>query len=397
MIAARSVPRMAAVSFHLRRVFQGLRTEGSGAGRETAAVALGVFIGCLPLYGLHLAICWVVGLLLGLNRLKMYFAANVSNPFVAPWLVFAEVQVGAFVRQGSFHPVTRQYIASTGVKVFGVDALIGSIFVGAALAFLAAWGTYSLVRASGDDRPFAELVRNASDRYVGTSITAWEFARGKLRMDPIYRATLVPGVLSAGGELLDVGCGQGLALALLAEARRAVKQGTWPPDWPPPPRFDRMTGVELRRRIARLARTALDGDAEIIEADVRTIPLAPACTVLLFDVLQLLPPPDQDALIAHLATRLDRNGAILVREADAGAGWRFATVRIGNRLKLIASGSWRQRFYPRTLDQWRECFARHGFAIDVRPMGNEPFANVMFRLTVAPAASAPPPRSAPAA
>ena len=38
--------------------------------------------------GLHLAICWVVGFLLGLNRLKMYFAANVSNPFVAPWLVY---------------------------------------------------------------------------------------------------------------------------------------------------------------------------------------------------------------------------------------------------------------------------------------------------------------------
>src|SRR5215510_9660653 len=112
---------MPAVSVRFRRLFQGLRTEGGGAARETAAVALGVFIGCLPLYGLHLAICWIVGLVLGLNRLKMYFAANVSNPFVAPWLVFAEVQVGALVRRGSFHPVTREYIASTGLKVFGVD------------------------------------------------------------------------------------------------------------------------------------------------------------------------------------------------------------------------------------------------------------------------------------
>src|SRR5262249_39134830 len=208
MIAARLFSRMAAVSARLRRSFQGLRTEGGGARRETAAVALGVFIGCLPLYGLHLAICWIVGFVLGLNRLKMYFAANVSNPVVAPWLVFAEVQVGALVRRGSFHPVSREYIASTGLTVFGIDALIGSVLVGAALAVVAAWGTYSLVRASGDDRPFAELVRRASDRYVGTSITAWEFARGKLRMDPIYRATLAPGVLPAGGTLVDVGCGQ---------------------------------------------------------------------------------------------------------------------------------------------------------------------------------------------
>jgi uncharacterized protein (DUF2062 family) len=378
-------------------LFQGLRTEGAGARRETAAVALGVFIGCLPLYGLHLPICWIVGFLLGLNRLKMYFAANVSNPFVAPWLIFAEVQVGAWVRRGSFHPVTREYIASTGLTVFGVDALVGSIFVGATLAVLAAWGTYSLVRVSDeDDRPFAELVRRASDRYVGTSITAWEFARGKLRMDPIYRVTLSPDVLPSGGTLLDVGCGQGLALALLIEARNAVENGTWPAQWPPPPRFDQMIGIELRKRVVKIARAALEADAEIIDADVRAIPLAPAHAILLFDVLQLLPRADQETLLANMAARLDGDGVVLVREADASAGWRFAAVRFGNRLKLIASGNWRQPFHARTMDDWRACFVRHGFQTAAQPMGKGPFANVMFRLTVAPAASARPTQSSPA-
>src|SRR5947207_9697058 len=372
---------MGAVSVHFRRLFQGLRTEGAGARRETAAVALGVFIGCLPVYGLHLTICWIVGFLLGLNRLKMYFAANVSNPFVAPWLVFTEVQVGAWVRRGSFHPVTREYIASTGLSVFGIDALVGSMFVGTALACLAALGTYSLVHGSDEDRPFLELVRRASDRYVGTSVTAWEFARGKLRMDPIYRATLSPDVLPAGGTLLDVGCGQGLALALLAEARIAVDTGTWPAEWPLPPRFDRMTGIELRRKVAKMARAALDADATVIEADARDLPLEPAHAVLLFDVLQLLTGDEQDALLAELAARLDRGGVLLVREADASGGWRFAAVRLGNRLKQIVSGRWRQPFHPRTDAEWRACFARHGFHIDARPMGKAPFANIMFRLS----------------
>jgi uncharacterized protein (DUF2062 family)/SAM-dependent methyltransferase len=395
MIAAIFVSPMAAVSVQLRRLFQGLRTEGAGARRETAAVALGVFIGCLPLYGLHLAICWVLGFLLGLNRLKMYFAANVSNPFVAPWLVFAEVQVGAWVRRGSFHPVTRDYIASTGLSVFGVDALVGSMFVGAVLAFLAAWGTYSLVRVAGEDRPFADLVRRASDRYVGTSITAWEFARGKLRMDPIYRSTLSPDLLPSGGTLVDVGCGQGLALALLAEARDLAAAGAWPARWPPPPRFDRLVGIELRKRVAKIARAALESDADIIDADVRRLPLAPARAVLLFDVLQLLPPHDQESLVAHLAARLEDGGAIIVREADASAGWRFAAVRLGNRLKLLVSGSWRQPFHPRTESDWRAFFARHGFDVEARPMGKAPFANVMFRLTAA--AAGRPFQSSPAA
>jgi SAM-dependent methyltransferase len=319
----------------------------------------------------------------------MYFAANVSNPFVAPWLVFAEVQVGGWVRRGSFHPVTREYITSTGLAVFGIDALVGSVVIGATIATLAAWGTYSLLRVSAEDRPFADLVRRASDRYVGTSITAWEFARGKLRMDPIYRATLSPDVLPSGGTLLDVGCGQGLALALLVEARLAADNGTWPARWPPPPRFDRMTGIELRKRVAKIARAALETDAEIIDADVRGVPLGPAHAVLLFDVLQLLPREDQDTLLANMAARLDRDGVLLVREADASAGWRFTAVRFGNRLKLIATGKWRQPFHARTETDWRACFASHGFRIDARPMGKPPFANVMFRLTVEPAASAP--------
>src|SRR6476660_7317340 len=125
---------MGAVSVQLRRLFQGLRTEGAGVARETAAVALGVFIGCLPLYGLHLPICWVLGFVLGLNRLKMYFAANVSNPFIAPWLLFAEVQIGAWMRRGTFHAITRDSITSAGLAVLGMDALVGSVFVGALLA-----------------------------------------------------------------------------------------------------------------------------------------------------------------------------------------------------------------------------------------------------------------------
>jgi len=384
---------MRSVSVRIRRRFQGLRTEGAGARRETAAVALGVFIGCLPLYGLHLTICWLVGYVFGLNRLKMYFAANVSNPFVAPWLVVAEVQAGAWVRRGTFHPVTREYIASTSVWAFGIDALVGSLFIGAVLAVLAAVATYSLVRGSGEDRRFADLVRRASDRYVGISITAWEFARGKLRMDPIYRATLSPDVLVSGGSLVDVGCGQGLALALLTEARCALDAGTWPVDWPPPPRFDRMIGIELRRRVAKIARAALETDAEVIVADVRTLSLNPFRAVLLFDVLQLLAPHDQEALLAEMTARLEPGGVILVREADASAASRFNLVRLGNRLKSFVSGSWRQPFHPRSAVEWTACFARHGLRSDASPMGTRLFTNMMFRLIREPAASAPPPQT----
>jgi len=373
----------------VRRAFTGLRKEGAGAARETAAIALGVFIGCLPFYGFHLLLCWVAGALFGLNRLKMYLAANVSNPFVAPWLIVAEVQTGAWVRRGALHPLSRDAIASTGLAVFGLDALVGSLVVGAILAAIAAAGTYSLVRESGTDRWFGDLVRRAADRYVESSITAWEFARGKLRMDPAYRAVLSVEVLSSGRTLVDIGCGQGLTLALLAEARLSCEEGRWPDDRPPPPQFDRMIGVESRRRVAVIARAALVGAADVVEGDARAIDLEPAHAVLLFDVLHLMPPGDQEALLAAIARRLDPSGVVLVREADAGGGWRFVAVRLGNRLKALVTATARQQtFCPRTQAEWRACFTRLGFESEMRSMDEgTPFANVLFRLTAADAAA----------
>src|SRR5207244_3907035 len=112
---------------------------------------------------------------------------------------------------------------------------------------------------------------------------------------------------------------------------RRARDGAWPSGWPAPPRFDSAIGVELRTRTARLAQRALESDAVILAADTRRLP-PPACrTALLLDVLHMMPKPEQDAVIASLASALDADGVILVREADASAGWRFAAVRVGNR------------------------------------------------------------------
>jgi uncharacterized protein (DUF2062 family)/SAM-dependent methyltransferase len=373
------------IAARFRRTFYGLRTEGSGPGREAVAIGVGVFLGCLPFYGFHLLMCWAVGTVFRLNRLKVYLAANISNPLVAPWLILAELQAGALVRNGSFQAISPHAIRSAGLSAVGVDLLVGSLVVGGVLALIAGGGIYATLRGPAGDSGFTELVRRASDRYVGSSITAWEFARGKLRNDPLYRATLFGKLLPSGGTLLDVGCGQGLTLALLAEARRAVDEGIWPPSSPVPPRFDRMIGVEIRPRVAELARAALAGDADIVHSDARALAAVDARAVLLFDVLHLLDADEQDAILVSLAKTLDRQGVMLVRDADAGGGWRFRAVRLGNRLKALAVGVRGQRFCFRTRDEWLECFDRNGFEAEVQPMGQgTPFANLLFRLTVKP-------------
>jgi uncharacterized protein (DUF2062 family)/SAM-dependent methyltransferase len=365
----------------MRRLVHQLRTEGGTPAREAIAVGLGVFVGCSPWYGFHFAICWGLGWLLRLNRLKMYLAANISNPLVAPFLILGELQTGAWIRRGVPHALTLDTVRTTNPWTFGADLVVGSVVVGAVLGTVLGFAIWLSTRARDRDPVFGALVARAADRYLATSITAWEFARGKMRGDPLYRTALTRGHLGSGGVLVDVGCGQGLMLALLAEASDLWRAGGWP-GLAAAPVFDRLIGIETRPRVATLAQRALGDDATVAAADARTYAPNGCRAVLFFDVLHMMPESDQAGLLEAMTRALEPGGVMLVREADAAAGRRFAAVRLGNRLKALVFGNWRQTFHFRTAEQWRQAFEQLGF--HVQSLGADegtPFGNVLFVLT----------------
>jgi SAM-dependent methyltransferase/uncharacterized protein (DUF2062 family) len=365
----------------LQRAIHALRTEGDSRVRESIAVGLGLLIGCSPFWGVHFGLCWLAGASFRLNRLKMYLAANVINPVVIPPLLYAEVQVGAFARQGHGVALTWEMVKPERIWTFGIDLVVGSLIVGVIVGGVGAIVTYAARRPARD--PFFQLlVRRASDRYLDTGITAWEFARGKLSGDPVYAAALTTELSAATGTLLDLGCGQGLMLALVAEAQQTAAQGAWDTARPDPPRFTRLVGVETRPRIAAMAARALEHEADIVSGDARVAGL-PSCDVaLLFDVLHMMPDVDQRSLLRAVHRALAPGGRLLVREADASAGWRFAMVRTGNALKAVLTGHWRQRFAYRAAAQWRALLQEEGFTPHVQPMSDgTPFANVLLVAT----------------
>jgi uncharacterized protein (DUF2062 family)/SAM-dependent methyltransferase len=362
----------------LRRIFYDLRTEASGPRRDAAALGVGILIGCVPVYGFHLLLVWSVGWLLRLNRLKMYVASNISNPLFSPVLLFTELQVGAWARRQHFHDLSISAIRTTNLWTYGGDLLLGSLIIGTTLGLGVAAATYATSGASRRD-PLAALWESASDPYLPFSITAWEFARGTLRGDPLYRTTVTAGFSRDGGILVDVGCGQGLMLSVLAQAQRQWAAGTWPAGAPPPPRFDRLVGIEVRPRIARLARQALGPAVEILSSDAREA-MPPADAMLFFDILHMVPPDDQERLIARAVAALGPGGTILIREADPSGGWRFMMVRLGHRLKSIVVGQWSQSFHFRTSTEWASLLSREGLDVTVQPLADgTPLANVMLR------------------
>jgi hypothetical protein len=129
-----------------------------------------------------------------------------------------------------------------------------------------------------------------------------------------------------------------------------------------------------------LARQALGPAAEVLSSDARESMPSAADAVLFFDVLHLVLPDDQERLIARAAASLTPGGTILIREADPSGGWRFLAVRVGNRLKSIAVGRWRQPFHFRTSSAWASLLSREGLDVAVQPLGEgTPFANFLLR------------------
>ncbi len=354
-----------------RRVFQNLRLEYPGPNRDAAAIGVGAFIGCLPFFGFHLLLTMMVGRVLHLNRLKMYAAANVSNPIMAPFLLYAEVQTGAWLRRRDTRDLTVAAIRQIDPWSLGGDLLLGSVCVGALIGVLLALSTLAIKPAVPLSPALEAVFAAAADRYMVSTITAWEFARGKLRGDGVY-AALFSGILPSGGTFADIGCGQGLTLAALVEGRHL----------PAAPTFARLIGIETRRRVAAIARVALGSDAEIVDAYAPEGLPPDISAAALFDVLHLMPPADQEALLVAIGSRTTSDAVLLVREADRDSPHGFMRVRIGNQIKAIAVGRWKQRFYFRGVREWKALFIRLGWHVEMPAIANAAgFANVLFRLT----------------
>lgn len=365
----------------LQRMIYTLRTEGGTRGQEASAIGLGLAIGFSPFVGLHLGMCIGLGWLLGLNRLKLYLAANLVNPLIMPFVLAVEVQAGSWLRRGETYPVSLDAFVTLTPWNVGLDLLVGGMVLSIAGGLVAGLLTYAALGRRYRDPGYAKLSAAAADRYLGSSTTAWEFARAKLRGDPVYRAVLASGWLPRSGVLVDVGCGPGLLLALVAQVIEDARDGAWPPaGFPAAPEDLRLVGIELRPRAAAVARHALGDEAEILTADATVAPLPESIDcVALFDVLHLVDRAAQVPLVARLAAAMRPGALLLVREADAAAGWRFRMVRAGNRVTALVRGRWRPHFAFRTATEWQATLADLGFDVDVAPMGEgTPFANVLL-------------------
>jgi uncharacterized protein (DUF2062 family) len=345
----------------LARLWRLLRGGDASPKKRALACALGLFIGCLPLYGLHFPLCLGVCLLFRLDVVITYLAANISNPFVAPFLVTAEVEIGSLLLDGRHAAFDLARARELGPVGFMKQAALGSVVLGGVLGALG--GALTFVLASlGTKREDAveHAIARTVERYRGARPGDRYYVAGKLRHDPVLRLIVELGVPL--GRTLDAGAGRGqlgLCLVELGLART-------------------LRGFDADPRKIEVARAAAGESAEFEVGDLGTFSFPSCDTILLVDVLHYLPAAAQDELLVRSLRALEPGGRLLLRDVD-GSGPKSFLTRFLERI-ATATG-WhlkKSSLCFRPASEWLAVIEREGLTFSVRGASEgTPFSNVL--------------------
>lgn len=229
----------------------------------------------------------------------------------------------------------------------------------------------------------AALLAAASAYYRPAGQFARQFARVKLKSDPVFRAILAQGLLAGRERLLDLGAGQGLLAAFLLAARSchaSERLGAWPRGWPAPPDFASYVGIEINPQEVRRARRAFALDTlarvQIVHGDIRDVDYGTPDAVVILDVLHYNDYASQERILARVRAALVPGGLLLMRIGDADGGLGFTLGKaVDQTVALARRGRW-VALQCRGLTEWLCLLQRQGFATRSVPMSEgTPFTN----------------------
>ncbi len=107
--------------------------QGLAPSRIAAAVALGNFVGILPILGLHTVVAIGLAYLLRLNIAIVFLGTQISNPLSFPFLLFISAQIGSLVLHGSLLPIELTTDLQV-LKGYVLPTITGSVVLGGAVS-----------------------------------------------------------------------------------------------------------------------------------------------------------------------------------------------------------------------------------------------------------------------
>jgi uncharacterized protein (DUF2062 family)/trans-aconitate methyltransferase len=331
------------------------------------AVFVGIFVGILPIYGFQTLAAIGLALLFRLNKPLTVAATFVNNPLLLPLTIFSSVELGCFLRLGSFQPLGLSELAAMRGHINKEQLLtwaIGSVALGILIGGVGAAITAIVARVyltSSGNPTLRERVRFVNAMFAQSGRPDREFVRWKLHLDRIFELLAAENLGS--GTVVDLGCGYGMALCFAAFADN----------------HRHLVGCDLDEHRISVARKALASlNAEVTIGDVRHFELPAAGLVLIIDVLQCLSAGEQSALLKRCCSALDADGILIFRVHDRELGVRTAITMAFERL-IFACRHHNLRPEILSIADYRRVLESEGMQLQERRFKNRlPLAHVLI-------------------
>lgn len=113
-------------------------------------IGLGVFMGIVPVWGCQMIIAVGFAHILKLNKPMVLLFSNISIPPVMPFILFASLQLGAFLSTGNWLSILVNQLTLEVCLQFILYYLIGSVvlaFACGTLSFLVSWYLLNKLRS----------------------------------------------------------------------------------------------------------------------------------------------------------------------------------------------------------------------------------------------------------
>jgi len=345
-----------------RQFLAALLKEGLEPGRAAAAVFVGIFIGIVPIYGFQTLAAVGAALFFKLNKPLTVAGTFINNPLLQPAIIVSSVEIGYFLRDGSFRAFHLSALTGAHMKEEMLAFVIGSVVLGVLVGGVGAATTAVVIKLKAPTNPgLRDRVRFVNGMFAECPWADRKFVRWKLRLDRIF------GLLASedlgSGTVVDLGCGYGIALSFAAFGDSSR----------------RLVGCDLdghRIAVARKALSALNADLSV--ADIRSFELPPAGLILIMDVLQYLGADEQMTLLQRCCSALEPQGALIFRVHDRERGL-WSTITMAFDRLIFAFG--RAGIRPLTLcaAEYRRVLEGAGMRVEECRFRNRlPLAHILF-------------------
>jgi uncharacterized protein (DUF2062 family) len=133
----RSMTRRERTRQALRDAWLRLRGGELSPERAAASVAVGLFVGCVPFFGIQTFICLLFTVPLRLDFPVAWLLTNIANPFTAPFLILLEIELGGWMVRGRWVSLSLQDFSVKKLGAFLGYALVGAGVIGTVSAVTA--------------------------------------------------------------------------------------------------------------------------------------------------------------------------------------------------------------------------------------------------------------------